>query len=95
MLRFQHLHMIKMKCGSCMGLTTHCECNEVLHSADCTKVNIYILSTLQLNSNNIFLSTRKTAENNGYHSIFVKYALRKSWKVPLCFDFDNVLRLKG
>ena len=30
-----------------------------------------------------------TTENNGYHSIFVKYALRKSSKLLFCFDLNN------
>ena len=37
-----------------------------------------ILSNSQLNSNTIYLSTKMTAKNNDCHTIFAKYASRKS-----------------
>ena len=37
-----------------------------------------IVSNSQLNSNTIYLSTKMTAENNDCHTIFAKYASRKS-----------------
>ena len=45
----------------------------------------FLLSNPQLNSNTIFFSTKMTAENNDFHSIFVIYALRRSWKVLFRF----------
>ena len=64
-----------------------------------SKVPIHTVKVLQvikrryLRSHNYtenpFSSIKMTAENNDYHSIFVRYASRKSRKGLFCFDLDK------
>ena len=55
----------------------------------CAMINI--LSRSQLNSDDMFLCSHVTAENNVYHSIIVKCTSRKSSTMLLCCDLDNTV----
>ena len=44
----------------------------------------------QLKGNTVFSCSKMTSKNNGYSSIFVKFALKKSSKV-LLFNIDNTM----